>query len=268
VVDEDGVRTLLFDDAQETRMSLRNPLTGHFEYTDYFHMPWLWNTNIGTVLMIGLGGGTAQRSFERYYPNVTIETAEIDPTVLEVARNYFGCKESDRQKFLVEDGRMNLRRSSRQYDLIVVDAYIEGRYGPSIPQHLATKEFFELTSRHLTTNGVLAYNVMGTPSNWHAEIVGAMYRTLKSVFPQVYLFPARTSMNVVLVATRAQIHAELPALRQRASLLTQAQRITLPGFAERLQQMQAQAPASAARSPVLTDDYAPVEGLAAMGQQR
>src|SRR5262249_30171275 len=33
VVDDKELRTLCFDDGQETRMSLRNPLVGHFEYT-------------------------------------------------------------------------------------------------------------------------------------------------------------------------------------------------------------------------------------------
>jgi hypothetical protein len=54
-------------------------------------------------------------------------------------------------------------------------------------------------------------------------------------------------------------------LRQRAALLVQTQRVTVPGFSERLEVFQAQAPLSVARSPVLTDDYAPVEGLAAGG---
>jgi len=267
VLDGNGIRTLCFDDARETSMSLEDPLSGHFEYTEYFHMPWLWNTNITAVLMIGLGGGSAQRSFEHYYPGVTINTVEIDPTVVEVARQYFGYKESERQKVHVEDGRMFLRRSTARYDLLILDAYVQGRYGASIPQHLATQEFFELARTHLTTNGILAYNVIGTLTSWRAEIVGAIYRTLNSVFPRVYIFPAQTSLNVVLVATKAGIQADLNRLRPRAYLLMQTKRITLPNFNLRMERMQFLPPASAAASPVLTDDYAPVEGLAAAAGQ-
>jgi len=263
VVDDKELRTLCFDDGQETRMSLRNPLVGHFEYTEYFHMAWLWNTNITSALMIGLGGGSAQRSFEYYYPGVTIDTVEIDPSVVQVARAYFGYEESERQKIHVEDGRLFLRRSTARYDLLVLDAYVQGRYGASIPQHLATKEFFELARDHLSTNGILAYNVIGTLTSWRAEIVGALYRTLKSVFPQVYIFPAQTSLNIVLVATKAGIQANVNTLRPRALLLTQTKRIALPEFMLRLDRMQTFPPTSAATSPVLTDDYAPVEGLAA-----
>jgi len=261
VIDDAGQRTLCFDDATESRMSVQDPLSGHFEYTEYFHLPWLWNMQLTNVLMIGLGGASAQRAFEHYYPGVTIQTAEIDPMVVQVARDYFSFKESDRQRVRVEDGRVFLKRSTARYDLIVLDAYVRSRYGSSIPQHLATKEFFELVRERLTTNGVVAYNVIGTLNGWRADIVGAIYRTLKTVFPQVYLFPARSSMNVVLVATRAAGRAEINGLRQRASMLLQARRITLPGFRERVEMLQSLPPPNLSRCPVLTDDYAPVEGL-------
>jgi spermidine synthase len=238
-------------------------MQGHFEYTEYFHMPWLWNTNIVSVLTIGLGGASTQRSFEYYYPGLIVDTVEIDPAVVQVAKAYFNYQESDRQKIHVEDGRMFLRRSSAKHDLILIDAYVQGRYGSAIPQHLATKEFFQMVRDHLTTNGIVAYNVIGDARGWHAEMIGAMYRTLKTVFPQVYLFPAQTSQNSVMIATKAGIAAQLPALRMRANQLVQAGRIKLPGFLGRLERFQNQPPANAVSCPVLTDDYAPVEGLAA-----
>src|SRR6266850_5577880 len=267
VVDDAVARTLYFDDAPESRMLLANNVAGHFEYTAYFHMPWLWNTQITSVLMIGLGGGSTQNAFAHYYPDVAFRTVEIDPAVAHVARDFFGVKESEKQKIEVSDGRIFLRRTGAQYDLIILDAYLSGRYGSSIPQHLATKEFFELARDHLTTNGVIAYNVIGTLSGWHSDLIGAMYRTLKAVFPQVYLFPAKTSLNIVFVATRSTTAANLAGARWRAAQLVQSRRVTIPGFQERVEVFQTASPASAARSPILTDDYAPVEGLAAGGSQ-
>ena len=261
VLDDGNFRTLCFDDALETRMSIQDPLTGHYEYTEYFHMPWLWNPQIKSVLMVGLGGGSSQCSLEHYYPAVSVESVEIDPAVLQVAKDYFHFRESPRQKVHLADGRMFLRRTASRFDLIILDAYVQGRYGSSLPQHLATKEFFEIVRDRLTTNGVVAYNVIGTTAGWHAEIVGAIYRTLNSVFPQVYLFPCRTSQNIVLVATRARNRADLSGLRQRARELVGAGRITFPSFTERLDALQLSPPANLLRCPILTDDYAPVEGL-------
>ena len=265
VVDQAGFRTLCFDDASESQISLQSPLMGHFEYTEYFHMAWLWNARLTNVLMIGLGGGTTQHAFEHYYPGVTVQSVEIDPSVVQVAKEYFNFKESKRQKVITEDGRMFLRRSSERYDVIILDAYVQGRYGSAIPQHLATKEFFELARDHLSTNGVVAYNVIGTVSDWRADIVGAIHRTLKTVFPQVYLFKASSSQNIVLVATKSPVKADLPTLRQRAGYLVQTGLVKLPGFSGRVEKFQALPPANSSRSPILTDDFAPVEGLAGGG---
>jgi len=220
-------------------------------------MAWLWNTNISNVLIIGLGGGSAQRAFEHYYPSVKVESVEIDPVVLQVARQWFGFRESDRQKVHLADGRMYLRRGRDRHDLIVLDAYVQGRYGSSLPQHLATKEFFEIVRDHLTTNGVVAYNVIGSLGALRADLLGAMYRTLNSVFPQVYLFPA-------FIATRAPGRANFSWLRQRAIHLKLGGWKTLPDFLERLKNFRALPPPNAVSSPILTDDYAPVEGLAAV----
>ena len=122
VVDQNGYRILSFDGTSETRMSLTNQLQGHFEYTEYFHMPWLWNNQISNVLMIGLGGASVQRSFAHYYPQLRLETVEIDPMVVQVAKEYFGFTESPNQRVRTEDGRVYLRRSQSTYDVIIADA--------------------------------------------------------------------------------------------------------------------------------------------------
>jgi spermidine synthase len=265
VLDDGRLRTLCFDDAPETSMSIQNPLTGHFEYTEYFHLAWLWNTNINSVLMVGLGGGSAQRSFQHYYPQTKVESVEIDPVVLQIAKDYFNFQETAAQRVHVSDGRMFLRRSTAKYDLIILDAYVQGRYGSCLPQHLATQEFFQIVRDHLSTNGIVAYNVIGSTGGWRAEIVGAIYRTLNTVFPQVYLFTCKTSQNIVLIATQAKNRAEIGGLRARANLLVQSGRAELPAFRERLDSLQLSPPPNVARCPILTDDFAPVEGLAGGG---
>ena len=260
VVDEAGMRTLSFDGSAETRMSIKDPLQGHFEYTESFHMPWLW-ANLSNVLAIGLGGGSTQRAYQRYCPAVSVETVEIDPAVVEVARNYFFVKESARHRIHVSDGRVFLRRSTNRYDAILMDAYTENRYGSFLPQHMVTKEFFQIASDHLATNGVLAYNVIGQIQGMRADLLGAIHRTLKSVFPEVYLFPAADSMNVVLVASKSRVKYTAVVAEQRAAWLLQHQRVSLPTFLQRVRAFRADVPVSWSGAPVLTDDFSPIEGL-------
>ena len=260
VVDEAGTRTLSFDGSSETRMSLKNPLQGHFEYTEFFHMPWQW-ANLSNVLMIGLGGGSTQRAYQHYCPAVNIETVEIDPAVVQVARDYFFVKETARHRIHISDGRVFLRRSTNRYDAILMDAYTENRYGSFLPRHMVTREFFLLASDHLVTNGVLAYNVIGQIQGLRADLLGAIHRTLKSVFPEVYLFPADDSQNVVLVATKSKLKYTSGMVEQRVAWLVQHQRVSLPTFTQRARAFRADGPAQWSRSPVLADDYSPIEGL-------
>jgi spermidine synthase len=266
VLDRDGLRVLSFDGSEETRMSLRDPLQGHFEYTEYFHLPWLWQPRMTNVVMIGLGGASTQRAYQHYYPEVTVETAEIDPLVLRVAREYFEFKESPTQRVRIMDGRMHLRRRQAACDAIIVDAYVENRYGSFIPYHLATKEFFELARQRLNTNGVLAYNVIGTLDVWQADIVGSIFQTMKGVFPQVYLCPARESRNVVLLGVNSEKRLTHFQLQQRASALIQSGRVTLPTFRARAQAVRVNPPPGFGRAKVLTDDFAPIDGMLTRGR--
>jgi spermidine synthase len=263
VVDDDAtqIRTLSFNGSWETKMSLTNSLTGHFEYTEYFQMPWLWNHDIKHVLMAGLGGGSTQRAWQHYYTNVLVDTVEIDPVVVDVAHKYFGVTESPILKIHTNDARVFLRRSTNTYDVILMDAYATTRYGSSIPPHLTTKEFFEIASDHLGTNGVLAYNVIGQVNGERASIIGALYRTMKEVFPQVYLFPANESQNVVMVATKSNEHFDAARVQQEGEALMRSGTVTLPTFSERLKNFRDLVPPMAVKSPVLTDDYAPIESL-------
>jgi spermidine synthase len=261
VVDDKGLRVLSFDGSLETRMSLADPSKGHFEYTEYFHMPWLWNERITNVLMIGLGGASTQRAFQRYWPQVAVETAELDEMVVKVARQYFYFRDSPTNKVSVSDGRVFLRRSEKTYDLIILDAYVKSRYGSFIPYHLATREFFQLANQHLSPEGVVASNVIGSLSGWRADILGAVYRTMQSVFPQVYMFPATDSLNVVLIGTRSKDKMTRMMALQRGASLMQRRVVQLPTFRSRLEAFRSEPPDSFARSPILTDDYAPVDGL-------
>jgi spermidine synthase len=261
VYDEGNVRTLSFNGSWETKMSLTNPLTGHFEYTEYFQMPWLWNHDIKRVLMEGLGGGSTPRAYQHYYTNVIMDTVEIDPVVTEVAKKYFNVQETPKHRIYTNDGRIFLRQSTNQYDVILMDAYSTTRYGSSLPRQLVTKEFFTLASQHLTTNGVFAYNVIGQIQGFRATVIGSMYRTLKEVFPNVYMFPAEESQNVVFVATKSAERYTRVRAQQEAQKLISAGKVTLPTFAARARALLVQSPPNALSSPLLIDDYAPIDSL-------
>lgn len=280
VRDVGNTRILLFDDARQSLMSLGNPYEGGFEYTDFFHVPIVLDPTIDRVLFVGLGGATGPKSFYRNYPGMRIDVAEIDPVVAEVAARYFSLPKNPRLKIHIADGRVFLRRARGTYGAIIMDAYGTGRYGPYLPYHLATREFFTIAKKRLRNGGCVVYNVMGAHGGLNDDVVRHLLTTLESLFQVVYVFQARTSINTVFIAMKIDtesLHEDgtrdglswpqgpwlqhpLAAgpLRELAHDLGRAFLSGIPGFEQRLTQY---SPAYFAprTGVILTDNYAPVD---------
>lgn len=262
VEDTNGYRLLRFNGSMETRMRLTNPLQGHFEYTEYFQLPLLWEPKAKRVLMMGLGGGSTVRAYQHHYPDVHLDTVELDPKVAQVAAQFFGVKETPKHKLHFRDGRQFLRlNKTHKYDAILMDAYTSNQYGTHIPFHLATKEFFTLASENLTEDGVLVFNVIGSYTGWRSDIIGSMYATMKSVFPQVYHFPASDTRNIVMLATRDRQGLTSAILRAKVDALRKARPNLPKHFGVRLARIRTTPPPSARNARVLTDNFAPPGGL-------
>ena len=262
VVNRDNYRVLSFNGSEETRVSLHNGLLGHFEYTEHMQMPLIWTPKAKRMLMIGLGGGSTQRAYNHYYPDIQVDTVELDPMVASVAKRFFGIKESPKLKIHIGDGRVYLKKNKGpEYDIILMDAYTSHRTGSFIPYHLATKEFFTLASKNLNENGVLGYNVIGTYDGWRADNVGSLHQTLKTVFPNVYHFPSAETRNIVFVATKEKAALTTESLRAKYSALLKMHPKLSPNFLKRVQVIRNREPNSARRSPILTDSHTPASGL-------
>ncbi len=201
VEDVGDMRVLLFDNDQESLMSLRDPYAGGFEYSDFFHVPKVLHPTIDRVLFVGLGGGSGPKSFLRHYSDVTIDVVDIDPKVVEVARQYFALPENPRLHVEVADGRAYLQRRRQRYGAILMDAYSRGPYGAVLPYHLATREFFEIVRRHLVNGGCLVYNVP-LMTDADVSVLADIRRTIVETFPRSWVFRARTSLNFVIVAQK------------------------------------------------------------------
>ena len=267
VEDFRGLRSLKFDAAVQSTMSLRDPFEGALEYSDYFHMPFVFNPNIRRALFIGLGGGSGPKRFLYDYPEMEVDVVELDPIVVQVAEEFFGVVEDPRLKIVVEDGRVFLNWTNRRYDLIAVDAYHSNAYGPYIPFHLVTREFFERARDRLNVGGILVYNVVGTVRGPDSTAVRSIYKTMSAVFPSVCMFPVETSINVVILATKSKVNYTPQQIHERGNTLLLERRVRLPAFMRRLTRIIVWPPPMS-DVPVLTDDFAPMESLQAAGVAR
>lgn len=264
VSDEAGVRYLRLDAYWQSGLDLAEPRRTVFAYADYLHLPLIFRPDARRVLFIGLGGGTAPRRYHEDYPQMAIDVVELDPAVVDVAREYFGVPQDARMRLWAQDGRLYVARAPQRYDIIVLDAYLID----TIPFHLATREFFETARAQLTPGGVLASNVIGALEGPRSGFFRAVYKTFREVFPAVYVFPTDWSRygsgevlrNIIIVGAT---HPE--ALSREAVLAAAAQAraragVTIERFLEAAGDLYAE-PIRIADVPVLSDDYAPVEVL-------
>ena len=63
-----------------------------------------------------------------------VDSVEIDPVVVDVAKRYFGMPDDPRLRVFTGDARQYVANTKERYDIVVVDAY----YSDSLPFHLAT----------------------------------------------------------------------------------------------------------------------------------
>ena len=106
----------------------------------------------GRMCMIGEGGGIVGIAILTAFPSTTLDVVEIDSTVIEVARDYFGFYTSSNQKLAVynSDGRDFLKDARGYYDVILLDAIQRrSKSGPSVPLRLMTYNFLKEMVRSL-----------------------------------------------------------------------------------------------------------------------
>jgi spermidine synthase len=271
ISDEGGIRYMKLDNYWQSAKDLNNPERTVFRYTDSMHAGMLFTPDPRRVLMIGMGGGTIAKRYLQDYPAVRMDVVEIDPEVIAAAERFFGvplggparAAAGGRLRAFAQDGRQFVRQTAYRYDQILMDAYLKD----TLPFHLATREFFHEVRARLNPGGVFVANVIGALEGPHSRLFRAVYRTLREVFPAVYVFPVDMGANAG--------PGDLELLRN--IVLVGANEVLSPGeVRERYAAVRARFPVSRIGAavedlhtvpirtddvPTLTDNYAPTDAL-------
>jgi spermidine synthase len=255
VTEKDGLRTLWFDRLRQSAVDLKDPDRMVFHYTQYLHLAMLFHDNPTRALFIGLGGGSAPRRFQRDYPSLVIDAAELDPEVVHVAKRYFLFEESARLQVQAVDGRIFIQKTPHRYDMIFLDAY----YADAIPFHLVTREFVQELKRKLTPNGIVVSNIIGSVRGADSKLLRSIVKTLESEFAQAYVFPVEEVANIIVIATQQKARLSKQEVIRRAQRLEQEGKVHLP--IERFAHTYVLERIPLNDVPILTDDYAPIDGL-------
>lgn len=221
------------------------------------------------MVMIGGGGGVGSQNFAEDYAGFIerIDVVDIDPVVLELAASHFDHPPVGDTSGVIRphaaDGRLFLKRATEPYDYLILDAYTSGG---TLPRHLITREFFELTKERMTPDGVLVCNIISALDGRNSRLVRSVYKTMRAVYPQVYVFPRQAvrgqAQNIYLVATRSDTALDLRELdarflRHRDTLLRK------PGLRPTLRNLLPPGMPfdNLDAAPLLTDDFCPTDSM-------
>jgi spermidine synthase len=171
------------------------------------------------VANIGLGCGTSLSGIlDTLNSSSQVDLIEINPGMPDAQKKFWQHQKHNpsdlRVTTNIEDGfrYFSQRTEDVLYDVVVIDlAWMQNMNAT----HLFSKEMYENISRNLQPDGVLA--IWSEESNPLSPVSLIIYRTLREVFPFVYV---DTSMDVALFyasATRDDLINYLPESAQRTN---------------------------------------------------
>lgn len=245
-VDEDdpSLRSLYLDTAHHARVDVDDPLRLEIRYIRLLaDVAAALPEGPLDVLNIGGGGFTIPRQLAAVRPGTRSHVLEIDPGVVDIARDELGLRTGPDLTVDVGDARTALPDlDDDAYDLVIGDAFS----GLSVPWHLTTVEVVREVDRVLRDGGVYAVNVI---DGGDSDFARAELATLRSVFAHVEVIlppggePPAFDRNQILLASQRPL-PDLDLDPADGALRGEA-------FVERYID----------GAPVLTDDRAPVDQL-------
>ena len=259
VTQEGPIRMLVFGESRfrlaQTVLNLNDITLPVAEYTGMIMAPVLYKHDVKRVLIIGLGGGDIARRIEMCYPDAVLDVVEIDPAVVNIARDYFFWKPGRNVTAYTMDGRsfVNLRvvTNARPYDWVILDAFDND----SVPFHMTTVEFCLTLKRIMAPDGVLAIN-----TRIDHELYSYQARTVEEAFGHLDAYMAHRAGNMILVA---QNNAKGTMTLDRALEARKHLHLPLKGAADPkyITSCLLHKPNWNPKGDILTDMWAPVERL-------
>jgi len=153
---------------------------------------------VDEVLCIGMGIGIVPMDFAR--DGAKVDVVEINPSVVPLAVEFFNF-ETGKVNLTIADGRNFVNRSTKQYDAIILDAFL----GDSCPSHLMTREAFAGIHRVLKPEGVLVINTFADPDLKEDFFSASLYKTLTNTFTSVRLHHGRNGNSLFVASPRPEL---------------------------------------------------------------
>ena len=197
---------------------------------DFAHLPFLFYTAAGKVLLIGGGlGGTINELLKHDIQK--LDYAELDPLLLETIREYIPAADQPelndpRVNIHAVDGRFFLQQVEEQYDLILLNLPDPANLEIN---RFYTADFFKLCRKKLSTGGLLVFQLPGSATYLNRELINlnsCLLQTVRQIFGYVLVIPDEVNLfmatddPVMLSATTDQLAGQFKQQQITTRMIT------------------------------------------------
>jgi spermidine synthase len=191
----------------QSRMLKRKPDKLVMGYTRTMMGFLMFDSRPQRIAILGLGGGSMPKFCYRQLQNTRIDVVEINPYVIALRDAFLVPPDDDRFRVHLDDGARFVAESTRQFDVLLVDAY--ARHG--LPQRLASQEFYDSCRNALVDGGVMVLNLYCGHSDVYLE------RLRKSFDGAVFSIHEDDRINEIVFACAGDRFQRRRAVPSRAS---------------------------------------------------
>ena len=136
-------------------------------------------------LILGLGGGTTAHLLSRSFPAVEITTVELDPTMVNIARQFFDIDSIPNHRVILDDA-LRVVIEPEEYDItlgyfdvLIVDITIGDKY----PDLGKTGNFISAIKKMIKSDGMVVFNRIYTEG--YQEDVNLFIDSLENHFRDI-----------------------------------------------------------------------------------
>lgn len=193
------------------------------------------------ILMLGGAAYQFPKHVLKEYHNSNIDVVELDPEVTKLAYKYFYLQDcidtydADNTRFnnYNEDAKLYILDCDKKYDIIINDVFS----GITPVRTLTTVETIHQIKDCMTNDGFYMINIIGSVDGKNSKFLKSEIKTLKQVFANVIVVPARNLDDKTAVDNFCVIATD--------------KNITIPGRID----------IDDSEGIILTDNYCPIDSM-------
>lgn len=175
---------------EELLTEVNDPELSDLKFKNIYDTPYLIKPGAKNVLILGAGGGNDVAAALRASVD-RVDAVEIDPVVISLGKKHHPEKpySDPRVNIIIDDGRSFLKKSARQYDVIVM-GFLDSHTTNStitnvqLDNYMYTAESFRETEKILAPDGII-YVSFGVYHPWVGE---RLYQAIAGTYKQPVVY--------------------------------------------------------------------------------